>query len=74
MCFINDKLGLKKKGLIGVTRPTLVTLPTLDIFINFSNKNKQTKRLKKEEVFLHFLSLFTSKTSDYGAFKKKLKN
>ena len=28
-------LGLKKRCLIGVTRPTLVTLPTLDIFIIF---------------------------------------
>ena len=27
----------KKRCLIGVTRPTLVTLPTLHIFINYSN-------------------------------------
>ena len=36
--------------LIGVTRPTLVTLPTLDIFINFSTKNKNKKqKIKKKE-------------------------
>ena len=50
-------LGLKK-CLIGVTRPTLVTLPTLDIFINFSNKKKKEKKenlkKKKKHVFFTF--------------------
>ena len=73
-----------KKSLIGVTRPTLVTLPTLDIFYSFSHthtqkkggkrrrlKLKKLKKMKKKKWFLfHFLSLFTSKTSDLGAFKK----
>ena len=42
-------LGLKKKCLIGVTRPTLFTLalPTLYIFINFS-----TKKCKKIKLFV----------------------
>ena len=35
----SGELGLKQKCLIDVIRPTLVTLPTLDIFINFSNNN-----------------------------------
>ena len=70
---LGRKVRPKKNGLIGVIRPTLVTLPTLDIYINFSKQNKEKKmkkRLRKKEkekkdgFFFHFLSLFTSKTSD----------
>ena len=41
LCHIRPK---KKRCLIGVTRPTLVTLPTLDIFINFSTKKSINKK------------------------------
>ena len=39
--------AFKKKCLFGITWPTLVTLPTLDIFINLSTKNKTKNKLIK---------------------------
>ena len=46
----HQALGLKKRCLIGVTRPTLVTLPTLHIFINFSTTKNHKKREKINEI------------------------
>ena len=45
-----------KNGLISVTRPTLFTLPTLYIFINFSHtkKNVEKKEEKTQDLSLSF--------------------
>jgi hypothetical protein len=48
-----ESKAYKNRCLIGVTRPTLFTLPTLHIFINFSKKKKK-KPLKILKNWLFF--------------------